>query len=96
MGTVPVTGSEKKALPAAAKEGILYPVRRDGRDEVDLTFRLAQTLAAPVEAGAQAGEAVLMVNGEMVQAVPLIVGEGAPPLTFRWFLKRVLRGYLTA
>lgn len=96
MGTVPVTGSEKKALPAAAKEGILYPVRRDGRDEVDLTFRLAQTLAAPVEAGAQAGEAVLMVNGEMVQAVPLIVREGAPSLTFQWFLKRVLRWYLTA
>ena len=96
VGTVPVTGSEKKALPVAAKEGILYPVRRDGQDETALDIRLIPGLIAPVEAGAQAGEAVLTVNGESVKAVPLIVGEEAPPLTFPWFLKRVLRGYLTA
>lgn len=96
VGTVPVTGSEKKALPVAAKEGILYPVRKDGRDETALDIRLAPGLIAPVEAGAKGGEALLTVNGETVVTLPLIVGEGAPPLTFRWFLKRVLRGYLTA
>ena len=96
VGTVPITGSMKKSLPAAAKEGILYPVRKDGRDEVDLTFHLAQTLAAPVETGAAAGEAVLWINGEPVGKVPLIISEGAPPLTFDWFLKRVMRRYLTA
>jgi D-alanyl-D-alanine carboxypeptidase (penicillin-binding protein 5/6) len=95
-GEIPVTGSEKKALPVAAKEGILYPVRKDGRDETVLDIRPFPGLAAPVEAGAAAGEAVLSVNGEPVKTVLLIVREGAPPLTYGWFLKRVMGGYLTA
>ena len=96
VGTIPVTGSEKKALPVAAKEGILYPVRKDGQDETALDIRLIPGLIAPVEAGTKAGEAILTVNGESVKTVPLIVREGVSSLTFRWFLKRVLRGYLTA
>ena len=43
-----------------------------------------------------AGEAVLTVNGERVASVPLLVSEGAGPLTFGWFLKRVMQAYLAA
>ena len=96
VGTITVTGGTKKTLPAAAKEDILYPVRRDGRDETDLRIRLVDGLTAPVEAGAQAGEAILTVNGEGVVSVPLILREGASPLTFDWFLRQVMGAYLTA
>ena len=95
-GEVPVTGSEKKSLPVAPKEGILYPVRRDGQDDAQLDVRLRDGLAAPVEPGAVAGEAVLTVNGESVASVPLLVSEGARPLTFRWFLQRVTEAYFAA
>ena len=93
LGTVPVAGSEKKALPAAAKEGILYPVRKDGQDEAELTIRLADSLTAPVSPGAAAGEALLTVNGERVRTAPLLTGEGAEPLTFRWFFRQVMEAY---
>lgn len=96
VGQVPVTGSAKKTLPAVAKEGILYPVRRDGRDETDLRIRLVDGLTAPVEPGAQAGKAILTVNGEGVVSVSLILREGASPLTFDWFLRQVMGAYLTA
>ncbi len=96
VGTVPVTGSAKKTLPAAAKEGILYPVRKDGQDEAELTIRLADSLAAPVSPGSEAGEAILTVNGETVKSVPLIVEEGAQPLTFSWFFTRVMEAYLAS
>ncbi len=96
MGRIAVTGSEKKSLPVAAKEGILYPVRKDGRDEVELDVRLMETLAAPVLQGTIAGEAVLTINGEKVKSVPLIVSEGAPALTFRWFFHRVITAYLAS
>ena len=96
VGQVPVTGSAKKTLPAVAKEGILYPVRRDGQDETEMEIRLVDSLTAPVEPGAQAGEAILTVNGEGVVSVPLILREGAPPLTFDWFLRQVMGAYLTA
>ena len=95
-GQVPVTGSMKKTLPAVAKEGILYPVRRDGQDETDLKICLVDGLAAPVEPGAQAGKAILTVNGEGVVSVSLILREGAPPLTFDWFLRQVMGAYLAA
>ena len=96
VGAVPVGGSAKKTLPAAAKEGILYPIRKDGTDHADLVIRLSETLTAPVAAGARIGEAVLTVHGERVVSVPLIAREGAEPLSFRWFFKRVTEGYLTA
>ena len=86
----------KKTLPAVAKEGILYPVRKDGQDQTELTIRLADSLAAPVTPGTAAGEALLTVNGERVKAVPLIVEEGAEPLTFRWFCIRVMEAYLAS
>ena len=95
-GTVPVTGSEKKTLPAVAKEGILYPVKRDGSEDARLDIRLAEGLAAPVEPGAEVGKAILTVNGQQVEAVPLYAEEGAGPLTFGWFFKRVADGYLAA
>ena len=96
VGEVPVTGSAKKTLPVAAKEGILYPIRRDGRDEAKLDVRLIASLAAPVAPSDGAGEAVLTVNGEPVRTVPLIVREGAAPLTFGWFLRKVAEGYLVS
>ena len=95
-GTVSVTGSEKKALPVTAKEGILYPVRKDGRDDVKLDIRLPEALAAPVPPGSAAGKAVLVVNGERTASVPLFAGEGAEPLTFGWFSRRVMQAFLAA
>ena len=96
VGRVPVTGSAKKTLPAAAKEGILYPVRRDGQDAAQLDVHLAAGLTAPAAPGDGAGEAVLTVNGARVSAVPLAVAEGAEPLTFGWFLRKVTEGYLVS
>ncbi len=96
VGQVPVTGSEKKALPAVAKEGILYPIRKDGGDRASLDVRLVKSLAAPVAVGTGAGEAVLTVNGARVKAVPLQTHEGAGLLTFSWFLRRVMGAYLAA
>lgn len=96
VGVVPVTGSAKKTLPAAAKEGILYPVRKDGSDEAKLDIRLAETVAAPVDPGAAAGEAVLTVNGERVMTAALHLAEGAQPLTFDHFVQRVMEAYLAA
>ena len=96
VGQVPVTGSMKKTLPAAAKEGILYPVRKDVEEDIRLDIRLADSLAAPVKPGASAGEAVLVVNGERIEAVPLSVEEGAEPLTFGWFFREVTQRYLVS
>ena len=96
IGSVPVVGGTKKTLPAAAKEDILYPVRKDGRDEAALEIRLADSLPAPVKAGAAAGEAVLTVNGERVKTVPLIVREGTASLTFSRFFQKVIEAYIVS
>lgn len=95
VGDVSVTGSPKKTLPVAAKEGILYPIRKDGQDVAKLDIRLLDRLAAPVDPGRPAGEAVLIINGQQVKAIPLAVEEGAEPLTFGWFFREVTERYLT-
>ena len=90
---IPVTGGAKKTLPAVAKEGILYPIRRDGREDAALTVQLPGSLAAPVERGAPLGEAVLTVDGAAVMTVALFSGEwvARPPLRALW--KRVIEGF---
>ena len=96
VGAVPVAGSAKKTLPAVAKEGILYPIRRDGQDQVKLDIRLHDALTAPVEPGTIVGEAALLVNGEGIRTVPLLSREGASSLSFDWFLQRVMGAYIAA
>lgn len=95
-GQVPVTGGVKKSLPAVTKEGILYPIRRDGREEAALDVRLPAAVAAPIARGAPLGKAVLTVDGEQVAIVTLLAGEGVdiPPLG--WFLRRIAWEYLAA
>ena len=93
---IAVVGSTKKTLPVAAKEGILYPVRRDGQDEISLDIRLPDSVTAPVARSQELGEAILTVNGERVKAVPLIAREGASPLTFGWFFREVTKAYLAS
>ena len=95
-GQVPVTGGVKKSLPAVTKEGILYPIRMDGREEAALDVRLPAAVAAPIERGAPLGKAVLTVDGEQVATVALLAGEGVdiPPLG--WFLRRIAWEYLAA
>ena len=94
VGQVPVIGSTKKSLPAVAKEGILYPIRKDGQDRTGLDLTLAPALTAPVEPGTAAGEAVLTIDGQRVMTVPLIVREGARSLTFDWFFRKVMEAYI--
>jgi len=97
-GQVPVTGAAvdgaKKPLPVVAKTGILYPIRKDGRETVSLDIRLPASLEAPVAADTPLGEAVLLVDGERVLAAPLFAAEGAkrPSLgrVWQWVLERYL------
>ena len=96
VGRVAVDGGMKKALPAAAKEGILYPVRRDGSEAATVQVRLLDRIPAPVEQGCVLGEAALLVNGTPVLTVPLIAREGAQARRFGPALFRVMEGYLIA
>ena len=96
VGRVAVDGGMKKALPAAAKEGILYPVRRDGSEAATVQVRLLDRIPAPVEQGCVLGEAALLVDGTPVLTVPLIAREGAQARRFGAALFRVMEGYLIA
>ena len=93
LGTVQVAGSEKKSLAVYAKDDILYPVRRDGSDQLRFELDLTKSLSAPVAPGTAAGSLTLTVNGEQARTVPLEVREAAPEKRslFRW-LQELLPG----
>lgn len=78
LGVVPVTGAVQKELAVALKCDILYPLRRDGTDEVGFALALAGSLRAPVTAGTKAGTLTLYVNGAAAGVYDVVVTEDAP------------------
>lgn len=72
--TVGVKLGERAAVPLLAAETLAYPV--GGDDQVTVEWDLPERIAAPVAAGAIAGEAVVSLNGEEIGRVPLLCGQG--------------------
>ncbi|MBQ7279019.1 MAG: D-alanyl-D-alanine carboxypeptidase [Clostridia bacterium] len=96
LGQVAVMGSEKKALPVAAKQDILYPVKTDGSEGITRETEIFESLQAPVSPGQQAGECRLFVNGTLVNTVPLYTFEGADKRTWSGIFRQCMEAYLTA
>lgn len=73
--TIPVQGGEKKTLELVAKDGILYPIDKNGADSVELRVTAPAALTAPVEAGQAVGTLTLYVNGRDVASTELCAAE---------------------
>ena len=75
VATASVSGGVKKELAAAVKDDILYPIRRDGSDEIALAVKLLDAIEAPVAARTVIGSITLYVNGEDVATTALTAAE---------------------
>ncbi len=94
--TLPVTGGLAPFAPLLAGETVRWPVAEGETVAVSLAPDAA-ALNAPVEPGAQVGEAVCLVNGEEVASVPMVCTgaervavENAPLIQrlLAWMLRR--------
>ena len=93
--SVEVKNGDKERLAAVPKQGILYPVRKDGSDDVRVSLTVTdQTLAAPVACGTEVGRVTVRVNGQVVLSAPLVTSEGAERLTYPYYLRQVVRRLL--
>lgn len=90
---VKVEGGVKKALPAVLKTGILYPIRKDGTEEVTWELSLSEPLTAPVQAGACIGKLTLCLNGEAVLCREILAGESISVPDFLWYWKNMTAGF---
>jgi D-alanyl-D-alanine carboxypeptidase (penicillin-binding protein 5/6) len=90
---VEVTGSDKKALPAVVKTGILYPIRKDGSDRTRLARSLPTRLAAPIEAGQRIGQLTLYVNDVPVLTREILAAQSAAPPDFLWYFKKMAASF---
>ena len=73
LGTVPVTGGVRDQVPVKAAEGFSYPMMEEETFSVEV--QVAPFVYAPVEAGLEAGAAVIRVGETVVGRVPLVYGE---------------------
>ncbi len=93
--SIEVKNGDKERLAVVPKQGILYPIRKDGSDDVRVSVTVAEEpLSAPVAHGTEVGRVTIRVNGEVVLSGPLVTAEGAERLTYPYYLREVLRRML--
>lgn len=73
LGSVPVTGGTKSAAAVAAAEDFVFPLAEHETFSVEL--KLPPFVYAPVERNAEAGIAVIRVEGKQVGEIPLVYEE---------------------
>lgn len=94
IGDVSVRESEKKRLAVYPICDILYPMRRDGGDEVAWEIVCADALTAPVRAGETVGSLTLLINGERASSTELIVTQGAARTGLLERLHEIVAGWI--
>ncbi len=93
VGYAAVDGGVKNGLAIFTKQAILYPLQRDGSDEVAFRIDCADTLQAPVAAGQAAGTLTLLVNGREAASVPLVTEESVTAANVGFYLQRILHAW---
>ncbi|MEG1524077.1 MAG: D-alanyl-D-alanine carboxypeptidase family protein [Clostridia bacterium] len=94
LGMISVEQGEKKSLAVYPKDDILYPLMLDGSDSIDWDLELNELLAAPIQAGTEAGELVLRINGEAVGRMPLIVTEAVAKATAVNYFREIIEWWV--
>ncbi|MDD3401591.1 MAG: D-alanyl-D-alanine carboxypeptidase [Eubacteriales bacterium] len=93
---VPVKNSEKKHLAVSPEHSILYPIKINGDDNVNITHQTVEYTQAPVMAGSIMGSISAQVNGEYVGTYDLIAVESAQEYDLMYYLSQIFFGWLSA
>ena len=88
---LPVKDGTQETVAICMGEGLAAPVKK-GQVPV-LEFDLPQDVTAGAEAGAQVGEARLILSGEVLDAAPLVLGEKLAVRDYTFELERVVRNW---
>ena len=89
LSPIPVTlGTADTVTPVPAEPPRVL-VEKLQADGVTWETETAEALEAPVEAGARVGRVRILLDGAVLQTVPLVVPEGVPRLTFGQIFGRV-------
>ncbi|MBR0081178.1 MAG: D-alanyl-D-alanine carboxypeptidase [Clostridia bacterium] len=88
--TVKLEDAEKNALPVAAKQDILYPIRSDGSETLSAAKSLPDALSPPIRAGDTVGTVTVSFNGTVLTTAPLVALESVSRKTFRFYWEKAL------
>lgn len=95
LADLPVEGGVREAVPLIYEGPFRYlDVAGNDLGQVEKSLKLPETVQAPVEKGAVAGEAVYMLNGQMLGSVPLLYGESVEKAGYGDCLKKVFAAFL--
>ena len=95
LSDLPVEGGVKETVPLVYEGPFSYlDVTESDLSQVEKNLKLPETVQAPVEKGAVAGEAVYMLNGQMLGSVPLLYGESVEKAGYGDYLKKVFAAFL--
>ncbi len=91
-GEISVSRDEQETVRLEVASDVNALIQKGG-EEPTLTFDLTDSLCAPIEKGVKAGEAVYMLNGEVLARVDVVTAEAVERAGLSTVAERLLKGW---
>ena len=85
--------AETVPLTLSSSESILVAKGRSA--DVSRTVEVPTEAEAPVEKGAQLGQAIFSLDGQVLAKLPILAGEAVPRMNFSWAFMILLKSFLS-
>ena len=93
-GALPVTGGARDGVTLMLDGDLTLLVAKGGEQAVQLTPRLPESVAAPVEAGQRVGGVRVTLEGREVAEIPVVTCEAVEAVGLRRDLRRIWENWL--
>ncbi len=92
LENISVKGGVKEAVPLAYEGPFHYlDTAKSNLAAVEKTIELPEELAAPLQVGQQAGQAVYRLDGKVIGTVPILVKEDVEKAVYKDYLNKIFR-----
>ena len=92
---VEVKNGKEKFVSVKPTEDYYLPLRQDEKDNIRMESNVEEKANAPIYKGDNAGNLNIYVNDKLVKAVPLIYGSSIESSSPAFYLKKILREFMT-
>lgn len=95
LAPVTIKGGTAETVPLTLSSSESILVAKGRSADVSRTVEVPTEAEAPVEKGAQLGQAIFSLDGQVLAKLPILAGEAVPRMNFSWAFMILLKSFLS-
>lgn len=95
LAPVTIKGGIAETVPLTLSSADSILVAKGRSADVSRTVEVPTEAEAPVEKGAQLGQAIFSLDGQVLAKLPILAGEAVPRMNFSWAFMILLKSFLS-